>query len=193
MQKRVFIVHGWDGYPEEGWFPWLKRELEARGFFVVVPQLPDAALPRIRSWIPALAQVVGVADEETYFVGHSMGCQTIVRFLEALPEGSRVGGAVFVAGFLKRLTNLEEDREVQEIAHEWLTAPVDLAKVRERLNKCAAIFSDNDSYVPLDNQEEFREKLGAEIIIESQRGHFSGSQGVTELPSALEAVLKMAG
>jgi predicted alpha/beta hydrolase family esterase len=94
---------------------------------------------------------------------------------------------------LKRLTNLEEDTEVQEIANEWLTAPVDLAKVRERLNKCVAIFSDNDSYVPLDNQEDFREKLGAEIIIEPQRGHFSGSQGVTELPSALEAVLKIAG
>ena len=26
--KRVFIIHGWDGYPEEGWFPWLKEELE---------------------------------------------------------------------------------------------------------------------------------------------------------------------
>ena len=20
MNKRVFIIHGWDGYPEEGWF-----------------------------------------------------------------------------------------------------------------------------------------------------------------------------
>jgi hypothetical protein len=26
--KRVFIIHGWEGYPEEGWFPWLKKELE---------------------------------------------------------------------------------------------------------------------------------------------------------------------
>ena len=32
MKKRVFIVHGWDGYPEEVWFPWLKKELEAKGF-----------------------------------------------------------------------------------------------------------------------------------------------------------------
>ena len=28
--QRVFIIHGWDGYPEEGWFPWLKKELEAK-------------------------------------------------------------------------------------------------------------------------------------------------------------------
>ena len=34
MNKRVFIAHGWDGYPEEGWFPWLKKELETKGFEV---------------------------------------------------------------------------------------------------------------------------------------------------------------
>jgi len=37
MAKRVFIIHGWDGYLEEGWFPWLKRELEAAGFAAFVP------------------------------------------------------------------------------------------------------------------------------------------------------------
>jgi len=30
MQKRVFIIHGWDGYPEEGWFPWLKKKLKEK-------------------------------------------------------------------------------------------------------------------------------------------------------------------
>jgi len=29
--KRVFIIHGWGGNPEEGWLPWLKKELEAKG------------------------------------------------------------------------------------------------------------------------------------------------------------------
>jgi uncharacterized protein len=101
MKKRVFIVHGWDGYPEEGWFPWLKGELEAREFEVFVPQLPDPGNPRIYKWVPKLKEVVGDADEETYFVGHSMGCQTIARFLENLPQDLKVGGAVFIAGFFK--------------------------------------------------------------------------------------------
>ena len=81
MSKRVFIVHGWDGYPEEGWFPWLKKELEAKDFEVYVPQLPDAENPRIYKWVPKLAEIVGVPDEQTYFIGHSMGCQTIARYL----------------------------------------------------------------------------------------------------------------
>ena len=191
MTNRVFIVHGWGGYPEEGWFPWLKRELSAGGGSsfggeVFVPQLPDADNPRIYNWVPKLAEVVGTPDEQTYLVGHSMGCQTIARYLEGLPEGVKVGGAVFVAGFFKRLTGLEGDASVQETDRHWLTAPLDLAKVKSHLLKSVAIFSDDDPWVPLDNQDDFRDKLGSEIIIEHGMGHFSGSTGMTELPVVLE-------
>ncbi|OGI31317.1 MAG: hypothetical protein A3G09_00375 [Candidatus Moranbacteria bacterium RIFCSPLOWO2_12_FULL_48_12] len=189
--KRIFIVHGWGGYPGEGWFPWLKKELETRGFVVSIPQLPDAENPRIEGWVAKLAETVNVPDENTYFVGHSIGCPTIAHYLQSLPAGVMVGGAVFVAGFFKQLTNLEEDIETQETAKLWLEAPLDLGKVKSHLLKSVAIFSDNDPYVPLDNQDDFR-ALGAEIIVEHQQDHFSGSSGTTELPVVLESVLKMA-
>lgn len=191
MTKRAFIVHGWDGYPEEGWFPWLKKELEARGFAVFVPQLPDADKPRIPTWIPALATAVGIADEYTFFVGHSMGCQTIARYLETLPKNVKVGGAVFVAGFFKRISGLEDDPKVQETGRHWLDAPIDLKKIRSHLPKSAAIFSDDDPFVPLDNQDDFRDKLKSEIIIQRRMEHFSGNAGITELPIALESLLRI--
>ena len=190
--NRVFIVHGLDGYPEEGWFPWLKAELEARGFEVHVPQLPEPGSPRMKNWVPALAEAVGSADEQTYFVGHSMGCQTIARYLATLPEAVQVGGAVFVAGFFKSLTNLEDDDEVREIANEWLTTPLDNEVVRSHLQKSIAIFSDNDPYVPLENQYIFRDELHSRIIIEHEKGHFSGSTGTVELPIVLQSLLQIA-
>ena len=194
VKKRVIIVYGWGGYPEEGWFPWLKKELEQRGFEVLVPQLPDAENPRIQNWVPKLAETVGVADENTYFIGHSMGCQTIARYLESLSDGVKVGGAVFVGGFLKRLTGLEDDLETQAVRKDWLETPLDLSKVRSHLPKSVAIFSDNDPWVPLDNQDDFRDKLGSEIVIEHNQGHFSGEHdGTKELPVALEAVLELMG
>lgn len=192
MAKRVFIVHGWDGHPGEGWFPWLKNELEAKDFEVFVPQLPEAQSPRIFNWVPALAAAVGEADEETFFVGHSMGCQTIARYLESLPEGRQVGGAVFVAGFFKRLSGLEDDADVQATDKHWLGAPLDLAKVKSHLPKSVTIFSDDDPFVPLDNQDDFRDKLGSKIVIESAKGHFSGpTDHCFELPSVLVAVLEV--
>jgi len=190
--KRVFIVHGWDGYPEEGWFPWLKQELEAKGFQVFVPQLPDAGSPRIQKWVPKLAETVGTADENTYFVGHSMGCQTIARYLETLPPGVKVGGAVFVAGFFKHLAGLEDDPDVQETDRHWLGTPINLEKVKSHLPKSVAIFSDDDPWVPLDNQDDFRDKLGSEIVVEHTQGHFSGARdGTKELPVVLEKMLSL--
>ena len=192
MKKRVFIIHGWDGYPEEGWFPWLNKKLKEKGFEVFTPQLPEAGEPRINRWIPALAATVGAADAHTYFVGHSMGCQTIARYLETLPAGVKIGGAVFVAGYFKRLTNLEDDDIVRDVAREWLTAPLDLEKVKSRLPKSIAIFSDDDPYVSLDNQDGFKNKLNSKIIIKHNMKHFSGSTGTMELPAALDAILKIA-
>jgi hypothetical protein len=192
MKKRVFIVHGWDGYPEEGWFPWLKKELEAKGFEVFVPQLPDAGSPRIQKWVPKLAEAVGTADEQTYFVGHSMGCQAIARYFETMPDGVKVGGAVFVAGFFKHLTGLEDNLDVQETDKHWLETPLNLDKVKFHLSRSVAIFSDDDPYVPLDNQEDFRNKLGSEIVVEHAKGHFSGGQdGIVELPSARDKLLSL--
>lgn len=191
MKKRVFIVHGWDGYPEEGWFPWLKKKLEEKEFEVFVPQLPQANEPRINKWVPALAKAVGAASKQTYFVGHSMGCQTIARYLESLPDGVKIGGAVFVAGFFKRLADLEVDDIVRDVAREWLTAPLDLEKVKSHLTKSVAIFSDDDPYVPMDNQDDYKNKLNSKIIIKRNMKHFSGSTGTLELPAALDALLEI--
>ena len=192
MGKRVFIIHGWDGYPEEGWFPWLRKELEDRGVEVFVPKMPDAAEPRINKWIPTIAKAIGQADENTYFIGHSMGVQAIVRYLSGLPEETRTGGAVFVAGFFKRLTNMGNDPTDLDVVKEWLKTPINLNVVKDKMLKSAAVFSESDLYVPLDNQDDFKDKLKSEIIILPGPGHFSGPDDkCTELPEVLTALEKM--
>jgi len=190
MKKRVFIIHGWDGYPEEGWFPWLKKELEQKGFEVFVPQLPQPDEPRINNWVPEIEKIVGNPDEQTYFIGHSMGCQAIARYLETLPKNIIIGGAVFIAGFFKHLTNLEDDETVRSVSEEWLKTPLNFIKIKIHLKNSIAIFSDDDPYVPLDNQDDFKDKLGSKIIIEHQKGHFSGSRdNITELAVVLNSIL----
>ena len=193
---RVIIVHGWASAPEGDWFPCLKSELEKIGFEVLVPKLPDPKNPRIQGWVQKIADAIGEPDEKTYLVGHSLGCQAIVRYLETLPRKTKVGGAVFVGGYFKRLTGLEEEIKenigVAETEKHWLGTPIDFAKAKTHLLKSIAIFSDNDYYVPPDNQDDLRDKLGSEIIIEHEMGHFSGVlDGVFELPVALESVLKL--
>ena len=188
--KRVFIVHGWASSPEDGWFPWLKKELEQKGFQVEVPAMPDPDEPKIESWVQALSEAVGRADEDTFFVGHSIGCQTILRFLERLPADQKIGGMALVAGWLT-LQGLETDEE-EEMARPWLEKPIQFEKVKAQAGSIVALFSDDDPFVPRENEELFEKRLGAKIIVEHGKGHFSEGDGVKELPSALEAVLAMA-
>lgn len=188
--KRVFIIHGWGGNPEEGWFPWLKKELEKNGFSVFVPAMPDTENPMIDTWVPYLSKLVGEVNESTFFVGHSIGCQTILRYLETLEADKRVGGAVFVAGWYN-VRNLDTEDE-KAIVGPWVNTPRNDKKIKEILTKSVAIFSDNDPFVAEENQLSWKEKVGAKIIVEHERGHFAGDDEIVELPSALNAVLEIA-
>ncbi len=115
-----------------------------------------------------------------------MGCQTILRYLETLSERGTVGGALFVAGFLHTIRNLENARD-EEIGRSWTDAPLNLTHVRSLLPKSIALFSDNDQWVTLDNTAAFEEGLGSEIVVEHQRGHFTEEIE----PSVLAAALRL--
>ena len=191
--KRAFIIHGWDGVPdlEKGILPWVYGELEKRGFTVVMPEMPEPLEPRIDEWVSFLGEQVGMPDEDTYLIGHSIGAQTVIRYLASLPEGNRVGGAVLLAGWLNLTDAAYEDEDDREIGRPWRETPIDWERAKGNARRFVAIFSDDDPVVPLSNQEIFREKLGADIVVEHGMEHFSAGAGVTELPSLLRAVLDM--
>ncbi len=185
--KKVYIIHGWEGFPEEGWFSWLRNKLIQEGFQVVVPAMPDSDKPTLEKWLPFLKDLVKEVDSNTYFVGHSLGCITILRFLGSLKEVQTVGGAVLVGGFGH---NLEYDGYKGEL-DSFFKEEVAWEKIRRNCKKFVAIHSDNDPFVPLKHNQIFVEKLGAESIIEHNKFHFSGDDGINELPSALEAILQI--
>ena len=192
MQKRVFIIHGWDGHPEEGCFPWLKKELENKGFVVYDPAMPNSLRPTIKEWVSFLAKQIGIPDKETILFGHSIGSQTILRYLESLDEGVEIKGVVMLAGWVNLIPSAYEDAEDAKTASLWLETPINWEKVKKHANKFIGIFSDNDSLVPFSDSKIFEEKLGAKIIVEHNKGHFSGSDGIKELPSALNSILEIA-
>ena len=183
MVKRAFLIHGWEGYPEGGWRPWLRDRLREKGFEVIVPAMPDTEKPKMNAWLDFLIKTVGKPDKDCYFVGHSLGCITILRYLETLKKGEMVGGAVLVAGFSDNLGYKEIDS--------FFEKPIDWDRVNSHCKRFVAIHSDNDPYVPLKHGDIFKQNLKAEFILEHNMKHFSGDEGITELPSAFESVLKI--
>lgn len=188
--KRVFIVHGWGDNPNDHWIPWLKQQLESSGFVVEAPTMPNPDEPKIEPWVSHLNSVVGKPDENTYYVGHSVGCQTIMRHLEQLPVGTVVGGAVFVAPWFT-LTNLSGPDE-EAIAKPWIETPIDFDKVKSHLSKLVALFSDNDPWVTLDNKALFEQRLLAQTQILKDKKHIGVDSNMTVFPELLQAMAKLA-
>ena len=69
--KKVIIIHGYGGYADKNWFPWLKNKLVSINLDVIVPNMPDTEAPELSAWLSHLQQVAGEVDENTYLVGHS--------------------------------------------------------------------------------------------------------------------------
>jgi len=190
--NRVVIVHCWDGYPEYCWYPWVKKELEAKGFEVTVPAFPETNTPNLGKWLLVLKQVVGTPDEDTYLVGHSVGCITILRYLESLKKGQKVGGVVLVAGFTSDLSYVDG---IEDELKNFFETPIQWDVIKDKANKFVAIHSDDDPYVALKYGDIFKEKLSAELIIKHGMKHFSGpvdkEDSCTELPGVVESVVEM--
>lgn len=186
MKKRVFIIHGWGGNPAEHWLPWLKSQLQQKGYEVSVPAMPNTDKPIIKEWVEYLSVCVGELDEHTYFVGHSVGCQTILRYLET-QAGKKAGGCVLVAAwFILQGLETEDD---ERIAEPWMRNDNDYKKIRGVTQNITVINSSNDDYGAVEeNKQLFEERLGANVIILENRGHFTTTDGVTVLPEALKAI-----
>lgn len=183
---RAVIVHCWDGYPEYCWYPQTKKELEERGFEVDVPAMPETDAPKLSLWLPKLQEVVETPDENLFLIGHSAGCITILRYLEAL-ENKRVGGVVLVAGFT-------DDLGYPELTN-FFTEPLNFEKIKTKSDHFVAINSDNDPHVDLKHAEVLKNKLGAKVIVKHGMGHFSGEvdneESCTSLPKVTSEVLEM--
>lgn len=184
--NRAIIIHGWEGKPGEGWQRWLRQELEKKGFQVFAPQMPNATLPKLDEWLTALRELIGQPDNDTYLVGHSLGCYTILKYLEQLPEGTKIGGVVMVAGFAGNL------KHNIPVLSKFYASGLNWPSVKAHCSKFVAIGSERDDYVYIQSLDEFAEKLGAKTIINNDWEHFSGVEGITELPDVLNSLLEMA-
>ena len=189
-QKRAFIVHGWESYPEDAWFPWLQEELEKMGYEVFVPAMPDSEAPNIEAWVHELRHIVDQLQDTDLFIGHSVGCQAIMRYIQTVSQDIKVAGVFFVAPWLDLHPGVIESQgeEAVEVARPWLETPIEFPVVKSRAQKIVAIFSEDDYFVPLEQKEEFENNLGAKIVVENGKGHYAGRDGVMDLPVLLENI-----
>lgn len=174
-EKRLVIVHGFTAAPEHHWFPWLKQQAVQSGLNVTVPRLPDSQAPQPESWLDALEDSIGEPDENSWLVGHSLGCITLLNYLTQRYPGAAAGGLLLVSGFSEPVPGLE-------MLDSFTRKPVNADSVIARIPQRVVIGSLNDEIVPPEYSLRLSKQLSAPFYALPDHGHFLARDGVTELP-----------
>lgn len=180
MDKRFFVIHGWKSVPEGCWRPWLKEHLENKGNEVIVPAMPDAVRPKMDEWTGHITGIVGEPDESCFFVGHSLGCISILRYIESLPEDTKIGGIILVAGFTSNLG--------YDALDSFFQTKIDWEKISGICEKVSVLHSDDDYFVSLNYGDIFKKYLNAKLVVMENMGHFSDDRNITQLPILTELI-----
>ena len=188
--NKIYIVHCWDGTKDDGWYPWLDEKISSDDNRVIRFNMSDTEHPKIKEWVSELDKQVDSIDENTYFIGHSIGCQTILRYLEN-KNTEKIGGILFVAPWLDLLPEAISDEDSYNTAYPWINTKIDFDKIKKMTNNITCIFSDDDYFVSITQKEEFEKLLNAKTIIVSGKGHISADDGVNELPEIYSKTIEM--
>lgn len=188
-KKRIVCVNGWGASSSDNWMATVLPILEARGAEVVrftgTPgnQTPEEA-------VASLTEQVGKVDENTYFLGQSIGNQIIVRYLASLPEGSRTGGLFGVAAWIVLQAKTKEEREAwldefmeknaAALAQYLDHSNINHARLWEVCRNITCLVSEDDGFNIDDRGAEnaalLEKNWGANVEVLTGRRHFIGSE-----------------
>lgn len=189
--KNAIIFHGTQGDSNDNWIPWLKKELEKRGWQVWAPDLPGADYPNTKRYNEFLLKNAPAINEETIMIGHSSGCLAILGFLQALPEKTKIKAAYLIGAFKDDLNWKDESGRLY--VGGLFEEPYDFPKLRQRAQKYIIIHSDNDPFCPMPHAAYLAVQLGGELLIQPGQQHFSTStmgDKYKEFPFLLEIIEK---
>jgi pimeloyl-ACP methyl ester carboxylesterase len=185
---RILLVPRWSGTAASDFYPWLGRELAARApplSIDAAPLLPAPDRPEIEPCLEAcLGVLAGLDLARTMLMGHSVGCQVLMRALARLPDGPRAPALLCVAGWWTV-------DQPWDTLRPWIETPFDHLRAAARCARTVVLLSDDDPFTrdAEVTRREFIAALGAEVHVAPGRRHFNAP----EEPAVLDAVLRLAG
>lgn len=170
--KNALMLQCWYSKISDHWYPWLKNELEARGYQT---QFPDIA--EFRKDAPDLSIILRDVENlrcinrDTMMVSHSLGCLAALRLAETHPYDT----LILVSGW--------DYNDLTEAHQSFWKTPVDHAAIKKNGKRVIVIHSDNDPYITAFSAEEMSKRLGGTFVCVKNGGHLTAQYGFTTLPA----------
>ncbi|MBP9719247.1 MAG: leucine--tRNA ligase [Candidatus Levybacteria bacterium] len=187
-RKTVMFVHGVSGNGQENWFPWLKKELEKKGYTVIAQELPNPDHPNPKEWNEALTKLAKNVSGELTLVSHSLGTPAALELVETL--GRKIEKLVLVAPVnpgmdWDTLKKDYSDLDWDAVRSFTKTKP-DFGKIESLVDEIVFYFADDDPYIPAVSVDFYKKALPEAKFIEVKgKGHLNESAGMLDFTSLL--------
>ncbi|MFA6017049.1 MAG: alpha/beta hydrolase [Patescibacteria group bacterium] len=188
--KNIFIFHGSYGYPEENWFPWLKKELSKLGHKIYVPKFP---IPKtvseeheLKKWLETFEDYKSYLDENSIIIAHSRGCSFAFQLLPTL--GIKINGLFLVGPFI----DYDQWRPNVYSKYDSFQAKPYLWKRIRQLVKYTEVFQSTNDVIPVSEGQFIADWLHAKMNVVKNAGHFNTSyhKKFTKFPLLLSSIKK---
>ncbi len=180
----VILLHGHGGSPESFWLPYVRKGLEAKGYDVWSPQLPNTSNPHLNEQLAYLKQH-GKFTSETIMIAHSAGCALTLALLENLEV--KIRQIILVAAFVE-LPEPLKSFNLQSVIKETYHWDV----IREHTQELIVVNSDNDPFgCNVDQAENILKNMGGIMVVPYGEGHMGSEtlqQPYKEFPLLLRLV-----
>src|SRR3990167_2185101 len=169
-KPNYLILHGYKSSANGAFAPWLKQELEQKGYTVQVPELPHPDEPKESEQVQHVLKNCRI-DEHTIIVGHSLGGGIALRVVGALNKP--IAGLVLVGSVVDATFPGAEKRPFWK-HFSW---NIDYERIK-RLAKFSVVLSDLQEGNPRVSYLKYLAgKLGARLIEGNARQeHFRGKE-----------------
>jgi uncharacterized protein len=172
---KVLFLQSWYSHITDIWYPWLKKELEIKGYSTYFPDIPE-----MRKNVPDMSKILKyiesqkIIDKDTIIVGHSLGNLLAMRLAEKFK---------FKQMILVSAWDYDDLCEGHKLF--WKTK-IDHSKIKDHVKNITVVHSDNDPLYTAIAAEDTSNRLNAKCIVIKGGGHFGAKDGTKEIPEILD-------
>ncbi|HEY6915044.1 MAG TPA: alpha/beta hydrolase [Paludibacter sp.] len=173
IKPTIYLIPRWAGTIHSDWYDWLHTVIKTKYQIEIIRlEMPNWDQPDINESIVYMNEHVKDIDSQTYFIGHSVGCQAVLRFLNQQLKSKKnlhIGGFLFVAGWFT------VDNPWSTLKPWMDTSGINLSLIREQTNFRQVVLSDNDPFTANFNLNKslWESMLNAKTNIYNNRQHFN--------------------
>ncbi len=171
MKPRIIFVPGNQSvHWSFGWAPWLKQELEKKGYSTFFETFPDSIIARSEYWLPFLKEHIHAGDQDV-IVGWSSGAVAAMRYAES----EKILGSVLISPCY---TDLGDALERQSGYYE---TPWNWERIKRNQEHIALVYGKDDPVIPQTEFEYIANQLNPTVFALKQGGHFTHQDAFPEV------------